>query len=141
MSESATFVKAADERRVTGCKFIGEVQGSSGWGNIAASRGMDNARNEAQEEAAKLGATHIVWMNISGGYSPFAIGRAYDCSGSESPSVRPSSTQQQGDGTLSTSAYEGSVTSRLQKLDMLREQDIVSEEEYNLQRRRILDDI
>lgn len=141
MSASAAAVQGADEGQVAGCKFLGEVQGSSGWGNIAASKGMDNARNEAQEKAAKLGATHIVWMNISGGYSPFAIGRAYDCSGSYSPSVMPSPIHSQGGGTLPTGSDEGSVTARLRTLEGLREQDVVSEEEYIQQRQRILNDI
>jgi hypothetical protein len=64
---------------VAGCTFLGQVQGSSGWGNLAASQGMENARNEAQEQAAELGATHVVWSNVSGGYSPYATGRAYRC--------------------------------------------------------------
>jgi hypothetical protein len=80
LSKEGHSVQAADERMVANCTFLGEVQGSSGWGNLAASQGMQNARNEAQEEAAKLGATHVVWMNIAGGYSPFAVGRAYKCS-------------------------------------------------------------
>ena len=79
LSTEARQVQAADERMVANCTFLGEVQGSSGWGNLAASKGMQNARNEAQEGAAELGATHIVWMNIAGGYSPFAIGKAYKC--------------------------------------------------------------
>jgi hypothetical protein len=64
---------------VTSCKYVGEVQGSSGWGNLAASAGMENAKNEARENAAKLGATHIVWGNIAGGYSPYVSGKAYKC--------------------------------------------------------------
>lgn len=80
LSRQAQAVQAADERMVSKCTFLGEVQGSSGWGNLAASAGMQNARNEAQEKAAQIGATHIVWMNIAGGFSPFAVGRAYKCS-------------------------------------------------------------
>lgn len=79
MSPAAHQIRPADDQMTTGCLFLGEVQGSSGWGNLAASQGMQNARNEAQEQAAKLGATHIAWMNISGGHSPFAIGKAYRC--------------------------------------------------------------
>ena len=79
LSSRASSVITADNSMVLDCKFLGETQGSSGWGNIAASQGMQNARNEAQEKAAELGATHIVWITISGGYSPFAVGRAYQC--------------------------------------------------------------
>lgn len=61
------------------CKFVADVQGSSGWGNIAASAGMQNAKNEAREQAAEMGATHIIWTGVAGGYSPYATGKAYIC--------------------------------------------------------------
>jgi hypothetical protein len=78
-SVEAAKVADADESSVVDCRFVGEVQGSSGWGNLAASTGMENAKNEAREKAAKLGATNIVWQSVSGGYSPYATGRAYAC--------------------------------------------------------------
>jgi len=40
---------------------------------------MHNARVEAQNKAAKMGATNIVWKNIHGGYSPYAVANAYRC--------------------------------------------------------------
>ena len=78
-SALATKVLDADEKVVSNCKYLGEVTGTSGWGNLAASTGINNAKNEAFEYAAGLGATHIVWTQISGGYSPFVNGRAYRC--------------------------------------------------------------
>lgn len=78
-STAASRVQEADAQMVASCKFVGEVQGSSGWGNLAASAGMENAKNEARENAAKLGATHVVWDNIAGGYSPYVSGKAYKC--------------------------------------------------------------
>ena len=78
-SAAASKVADADENMVAACRFLGEVQGSSGWGNIAASAGMENAKNEAREKAAQLGATHVVWQAVSGGYSPYATGRGYSC--------------------------------------------------------------
>ncbi len=78
-SAAASRVQEADAQMVASCKYIGEVQGSSGWGNLAASAGMENAKNEARENAAKLGATHILWNNIAGGYSPYVSGKAYRC--------------------------------------------------------------
>jgi len=42
---------------------------------------MENAKNEAREKAAQLGATDVVWQAVSGGYSPYATGRAYACAG------------------------------------------------------------
>ena len=79
-SVEAARVADADEKAVAECRFVGEVQGSSGWGNLAASTGMENSKNEAREKAAKLGATNVVWESVSGGYSPYASGRAYACS-------------------------------------------------------------
>lgn len=78
-SKEAQAVQAADERTVAGCTMLGEVQGSSGWGGLAASKGMQNARNEALESAAELGATHIVWVGTAGGFTPYSVGRAYKC--------------------------------------------------------------
>lgn len=79
LSPTATRVREADEKTVSECKFLGSVQGSSGFGNIAASVGMQNAKNEATEKAAALGATHVVFGEIRGGYSPSVQGRAYAC--------------------------------------------------------------
>lgn len=79
-SAAAAGVHEADASMVASCQYVGEVQGSSGWGNLAASAGMENAKNEARERASKLGATHVVWNNIAGGYSPYVSGKAYKCS-------------------------------------------------------------
>lgn len=78
-SAAAARVHEADMQMVASCKYLGEVQGSSGWGNLAASAGMENSKNEARESAAKLGATHVVWNQVSGGYAPYATGKAYKC--------------------------------------------------------------
>lgn len=79
LSPSATKILDADAKMVDGCTYVGDVHGSSGWGNLAASTGIQNAKNEAVEKAAALGATHILWTNISGGYSPYVSGCAYRC--------------------------------------------------------------
>ena len=78
-SPAAMHVRDADEAMVTACRYLGEVQGSSGWGNLAASTGMENSKLHARERAASLGASHIVWTSVTGGYSPYATGRAYVC--------------------------------------------------------------
>lgn len=78
-SVGASRIQEADSATVSGCKYLGEVHGSSGWGNLAASVGMENAKNEAWERASELGATHIVWNQIMGGYSPSVSGKAYLC--------------------------------------------------------------
>ena len=79
LSDRAAKVADTDEASVAGCGFVGQVQGYSGRGNLAASTGMENARNEARKEAAKLGATDIVWKPVSVSYSPYVSGVAYDC--------------------------------------------------------------
>ena len=79
LSARAMKVSDADNTIIARCKFLGDVQGSSGWGNLAASTGMQNAKNQAREQASEMGATHIIWTNIAGGYSPYATGKAYDC--------------------------------------------------------------
>lgn len=78
-SAMAAKVLEADERTVSNCKYVGDVAGTSGWGNLAASTGIKSAKTEAFEQAASLGATHVVWTQISGGYSPFVNNRAYRC--------------------------------------------------------------
>lgn len=78
-SKGGALVRDADAHAVASCTLVGEVHGTSGWGNLAASKGMENAKNEARSHAAELGATHIVWDTVVGGYSPSASGKAYRC--------------------------------------------------------------
>lgn len=78
-SPKANTVQDADQQSVVNCKFVGSVSGTSGWGNIAASAGINNAKNEAREQAAQLNATHIVWLSVAGGYGPAVSGNAYIC--------------------------------------------------------------
>ena len=78
-SQSAARVVDADMKITDNCQFIGDVYGTSGWGNLAASVGIENAKNEAREKAASMGATHIVWEGVTGGYSPYVSGKAYLC--------------------------------------------------------------
>jgi hypothetical protein len=79
LSARAAKIADTDEASVAGCEFVGQVKGSSGWGNLAAPTGMEKARNEARVNAAKLGATDIVWRSVSVGYSPYMSGTAYVC--------------------------------------------------------------
>lgn len=79
LSPAAQSIMDADQTMIEGCKFIGSVSGTSGWGNLAASTGIKNAKNEARGQAAKLGATHVVWLSVMGGYSPNVSGNAYKC--------------------------------------------------------------
>jgi uncharacterized protein YceK len=80
LSERAAKIQDADTTMTDGCKFLDDVRGSSGWGGTqGASVGMENAKNEAREKAAKMDATHIIWIGVVGGYKPTAFGKAYLC--------------------------------------------------------------
>lgn len=72
-------VQEADDTIVSGCTFLTTVQASSGWGGLAAGKGMNNARKSLFSQAAKKGATHLVVASVSGGYSPSASAKAYRC--------------------------------------------------------------
>jgi hypothetical protein len=79
LSPKAAILTEADDKMVQNCEFVGTYEGGSGWGNLAQGTGMKNSKNEVFEEAADHGATHVVFNSISGGYAPFASGRAYKC--------------------------------------------------------------
>jgi hypothetical protein len=79
LADRAAKVADTDEDSVAGCEFVGQVQGYSGRNDRAAWTGMENARNEARKQAARLGATDIVWKPVSGSHLPYVSGVAYDC--------------------------------------------------------------
>jgi len=80
-SSPQTEVKDADERMVQQCQFLGHVSGGSMLGGAMQRRARERAQNEAIREAAKLGATHIVWRNVHSTSSQGATadGDAYRC--------------------------------------------------------------
>jgi len=79
LSPRASAIMDADDKMIVNCKFIGSVSGTSGFGNLAASTGINNAKNEAKEQAEKINATHVVWLSTAGGFSPAVSGNAYKC--------------------------------------------------------------
>jgi len=79
LSQSAARVIDADMTMIGNCQFLGDVHGSSHWGKLADPLGIRIAKNESREKAASMGATHIVWTFIAGGYSPLVSGKAYLC--------------------------------------------------------------
>lgn len=72
-------VADADQATIAGCAFAGSVSGTSGVGALAASTGINNAKNQARDQAAQLGASHIVWLSVVGGFTPNVSGSAYKC--------------------------------------------------------------
>ena len=81
LSARGSMIRDASDASVAPCKFVGRVQGSSGWGGAAASEtGKHNAMNDAREKAADLGATHVVWRSArADGGGGMADGEAYRC--------------------------------------------------------------
>lgn len=80
-SEAAAKVKDADEKAVANCVYLGDVSGSSGATaiGIATDTSVENAQNDAAEQAAAMGATHVVWGSFSSGKTTTISGRAYKC--------------------------------------------------------------
>jgi hypothetical protein len=62
------------------CQYLGDVHGSSLWGgSMGYSLGVENAKNEARDKAAEMGATHIFWNSTTGGMNTSATGNAFLC--------------------------------------------------------------
>ncbi len=78
-TKNTGMIKESVLSEVKECQFIATVAGTSGWGALAASKGIQNAREEAKQNAFESGATHIVWQSINGGYSPSVSANAYNC--------------------------------------------------------------
>ncbi|MBC7743238.1 MAG: hypothetical protein H7061_13655 [Bdellovibrionaceae bacterium] len=72
----------ADEKMVSNCKFLGNVDGSSTFGGILADDLHQSAKSEALEKAVQLNATHVVWTSVQKGFDSGAslLGNAYSCS-------------------------------------------------------------
>lgn len=82
-SPQAVHLVDADPGMVAGCQYIGLVTGKSLVGGLIQGIGKENARIEAESEAASRGATHLVWQNISSGMGGGdASARAYRCNAS-----------------------------------------------------------
>jgi len=72
----------ADEKMVEGCQFLGTVTGQSLWGGLMNQLATKEVKDDAKRQAAKLGATHLVFIAIeTGGGRPAgsATARAYSC--------------------------------------------------------------
>lgn len=78
-SRAALMIRYADINGVSDCEYLGPVRGTSGWGGIVNGVGINNAENEALNKAARIGATHIVNKNASGGWGSTFLADAYRC--------------------------------------------------------------
>ncbi len=59
------------------CKFVGQVVGDSIYPFLDV--GMQIAKDQAKNQASKLGATHVVWEELRSRGKPVAVARAYRC--------------------------------------------------------------
>lgn len=92
LSQRASMVRWTERREdVAGCRFLGVVDGTSRQTGIANEGiGRNNARNEALEEAARRGATHVRWIGNDESFSAIRVtAETYDCSVQQPPSTAP----------------------------------------------------
>jgi hypothetical protein len=77
ISANGKGVQDADAAKVANCTFIKEVSAvtPSGYTRTALGAAMDDAR----AQAAKLGATHIVWNKVDSMNVTSVSGKAYRC--------------------------------------------------------------
>ncbi|MBS0287638.1 MAG: hypothetical protein JSR17_10100 [Proteobacteria bacterium] len=82
-SQRAQRILPAYPEMVSNCALLGGVTGTAP--TLALPIGEQYARYQALDEAAALGATHIVWTDTTAGlvpldkFAPTAQGRAYYC--------------------------------------------------------------
>jgi Zn-dependent alcohol dehydrogenase len=69
-------VATADEQMVKGCKYLGDVHAVARLSNV--SDRMEDARRDARNQAAQLGATHILFASEDARAAE-TLGRAYQC--------------------------------------------------------------
>ena len=82
LSPAAARIKETGKDAVSGCKYLGEVTGTSKVGSVIGElyhTGEDNAEKDAKEKAAQLGGTHIVFRPLIDGRPIIAIGDVYRC--------------------------------------------------------------
>lgn len=95
LSQRASMVRWTERPEdVAGCRFLGVVDGTSRQTGIANEGiGRNNARNEALEEAARRGATHVRWIGNDESFSAIRVtAETYDCRVQQPPSTVPAPT-------------------------------------------------
>jgi len=71
----------ATEADVAHCTFLKDVDGRSVFGERLKGPAVEKAKEDARGEAAKLGATHIVWGKPNSTDVTTITGKAYRCGG------------------------------------------------------------
>lgn len=75
----ANKVADATEAQVASCTFVQDVNGRAIWGERLKEQGITRAKEDARDQAAKAGATHVVWGEIKSTDVTTAAGKAYRC--------------------------------------------------------------
>ena len=68
-----------DEKDLTDCEYLDEVEGWVEWERKKNERNTESARFDAYTRAALLGATHITWERKPEGHLTSVTGQAYLC--------------------------------------------------------------
>jgi hypothetical protein len=82
ISPAAAKIRESGKDAVSGCKYLGEVTGTSAVGTESAvlyHTGKDNAKKDALEKAAQLGGTHVVWRPLIDARPIIAVCDVYLC--------------------------------------------------------------
>lgn len=69
----------ADAAQVSHCTFVEDVDGRSVFGERLKQAGVSKAKEDARSQAAKAGATHVVWGKVSSTDVTTVTGKAYRC--------------------------------------------------------------
>jgi hypothetical protein len=77
----AAKIADANETDVAHCTFVKDIDGRSVFGERLKGPAIEKAKEDARGEAAKLGATHIVWGKPNSTDVTTISGKAYRCGG------------------------------------------------------------
>lgn len=95
VAAESTVELAPDSAAVAQCTRLAEVKGSSAWGGMLTNMAYNRALNSLKSRAAKLGATHLLLLSASSGFSGSnMLGIAYKCpTASSEVGEKPPATQ------------------------------------------------
>lgn len=74
-------VADADEADVAHCTFLKDIEGRSVFGERLKEQAVKKAKEDARGQAAKTGATHVVWGKVSSTDITTIAAKAYRCGG------------------------------------------------------------
>ena len=76
---NAKGVEDADAAKVANCTFVKDISASTSNGGRYTRAALGAAMEDARADAAKAGATHIVWDKVSSPSVANVTGKAYRC--------------------------------------------------------------